>query len=348
MTRLRTAVLHAAWVGFFCGCSGGDGRVPVVVYSPHGPDILGELETAFEAARPDLDVRWFNLPTGEILTRVRGEAPNPRCDVWWGAPSSTFQRAADEGLLEPYRPTWVEHVPARYRDPGDRFTPHFVMPQVIVYNRERLAAVDAPAHWDDLVSPRFDDRVLIRAPLDSGSMRGAFSWLVAWKAAGADPAPGFQWLARLHRNTKAYVANPKELFEGIKRDRDDVVSIWNLADCIFQRDRYGYPFGIVVPDEGTPVVIDCIALVANPTRAAARADAARAFLEFVTTLDAGRTLMHDHGRLLVRDDVPAADLPPWRAEYAFTPLPVDPAFAARHEDAWMTRWDREVKPLPTD
>ena len=36
-------------VGVAAGCARGEGRTPVVLYSPHGPDQLGILERAFEA-----------------------------------------------------------------------------------------------------------------------------------------------------------------------------------------------------------------------------------------------------------------------------------------------------------
>jgi len=332
--------------GLLSACSKDD-RITVVVYSPHGPDIGKEFEKAFETENPGVDVQYQPLPTADILTRVRGESANPSCDVWWGAPSSTFAIAADEALLEPYRPDWLAHVDEKFHDREDRFAPHFTIPQVIVYNRDRRSADDAPTSWDDLASDAYAGRVVMRNPPPSGSMRGAFSWLVAWKA-GNDPAntkAGFDYLRAVHRNTKSYGAIPKELFEAIKRDKDDVVGVWNLADAIFQRDRYEYPFGIAIPAEGVPVVIDCIALVKNDRRSPARAEAAKKYYDFVTSIESGRKLMNGHGRILIRGDVPAEDLPSWHAEYAYEPLPVDATFAATNADAWMSEWEAKVKPL---
>ena len=326
-----------------CG-GGGDGRIPVVVYSPHGPDILKEFEQKFESAHPQADVQTFNMSTGDILTRVRSEAGSPRCDVWWGAPSSTFSRAAEDGLFEPYRPTWAEQVDARYLDPEDRYAGHFLIPQVIIYNREKLAKEEAPADWDDLLDESFRDRIILRFPMPSGSMRGSFSWLIAWKSQnGADLERGFSFLEQLHDNTKKYSTNPNEFFEAIKRDPDRVVGIWNLTDALFQREEKGYPFGVVIPRAGVPVVTDCIALIKKSGPNPERAALARRFYEFVTSLEAAESLMNTHSRILTRNDIPEEDLPAWRQEYPFEPLPVDPAFAAKHEDEWMKRWDREIK-----
>ncbi|MEO8090933.1 MAG: iron ABC transporter substrate-binding protein, partial [Gemmatimonadales bacterium] len=54
------------------GCSG-DGRIPVVLYSPHGRDQLSLLEKAFEKQRPDIDIRWLDMGSQEILDRLRFE-----------------------------------------------------------------------------------------------------------------------------------------------------------------------------------------------------------------------------------------------------------------------------------
>ncbi len=84
------------------GCA--DGRTPVVVYSPHGRDQLMLLEHAFEAERPDIDVRWLDMGSQEILDRVRFERVNPQADVWFGGPTTTFDRGVADTLLAPIAP----------------------------------------------------------------------------------------------------------------------------------------------------------------------------------------------------------------------------------------------------
>ncbi len=38
-----------------------DHRTPVVIYSPHGRDLLTLFEHRFEASHPDIDVRWLDM-----------------------------------------------------------------------------------------------------------------------------------------------------------------------------------------------------------------------------------------------------------------------------------------------
>ena len=117
------------WAVFLCasglvqlpGCRGSNGgKVPLIVYSTHGKELLSEFEAGFERDHPKMDVRWLDMGSQDVLDRVRSEKENPQADVWWGAPSMLFQQAEKESLLQAYRPTWVSEVAAEARSAGER------------------------------------------------------------------------------------------------------------------------------------------------------------------------------------------------------------------------------------
>jgi len=81
-----------------------DKRTPLVLYSPHGRDLLTLLEKAYEKAHPEIDVRWLDMGSQEVYDRVRSEKANPQGDIWFGGPDTIFARGAREGLLDPFRP----------------------------------------------------------------------------------------------------------------------------------------------------------------------------------------------------------------------------------------------------
>ena len=49
-------------------------------------------------------------PTGEALAQLRAEASNPKTDIWWGGTGDPFLQAAEVGLLEPYRPVYLNDL----------------------------------------------------------------------------------------------------------------------------------------------------------------------------------------------------------------------------------------------
>ena len=90
-----------------------NGKVSLIVYSPHGKELLSDHEIRFEARYPRVDVKWLDMGSQDVLDRLRSEKNNPQADIWWGAPSDLFEQAGEEGLLLPYRPSWAETVVPR-------------------------------------------------------------------------------------------------------------------------------------------------------------------------------------------------------------------------------------------
>jgi len=321
------------------GC-GGDARAPLVVYSPHGVDLLRLFEQEFEARNPDVDVRWLDMGSQEVYDRVRSEAANPQCDVWFGGPAMILARAAREGLLESYRPSWADAIAPEARGPDDLYFGLYRTPPLLVYNEEALSEEEAPQDWDDLLEPRFEGEVLIRDPLASGTMRTIFGMLLARSVAetGSTDA-GFDWLRRLDGQTREYVHNPALLHQKMVR-QEGLVTMWELTDILFQRQR-GLPLGYVFPESGTPVIEDSLGLVAG----ASHPGEARRFIDWVGSREAQKLAAEKLYRLPARSDIPPEELPEWArsALEEMRPMELDWELIERQGAEWMRIWDREVR-----
>ena len=136
----------------------------LLIYTPHGQAQLRDFIARYKQLYPDADVQFLDMGSREILERVRAERNRPQADLWWGASHTTFQTAADENLLASYRPSWWDKVAASNRDPEDRWYGIYETPEVIVYNNEAVRPEDAPRDWDDVLDPKWRDKVLIRNP----------------------------------------------------------------------------------------------------------------------------------------------------------------------------------------
>ncbi len=328
MPRLYTLLV----VLVLAGC--GDDRETLVIYSPHGKELLGAYEDAFEQEHPGVDVQWLDMGSQEAYDRVRTEATNPQASLWWGAPQTMFAKAAGQDLLEPYTPTWAEAVPAEARDAQHRWYGTYRTPEVIMYNHDAVDSTAVPRSWDDLLQPRFADRIIVRSPFGSGTMRAIFGAMIQRQPTVDD---GFRWLARLDENTKTYAADPTQLYLSLARGEGDV-TLWNLPDAYLQSSDLGYPFSWVIPAEGTPVLVDAIALVKGAPNMAR----AKEFYEFVTSRDALIEQAAQFHRIPVRTDIEPEALPAWmRVE--IRSMPMDWDRLADEGAAWMQYWDENVK-----
>lgn len=338
--RRRRPLLGAALGALILAGCGGDGRTRLVLYSPHGRDLLSLVEKAFEAEHPDVDVRWLDMGSQEVYDRVRSEAANPQCDVWFGGPDTIFARGSAEGLLTAYRPVWADAVPAASRGQGDTYFGVYRTAPVLVYNTAVLSREAAPHDWDALLEPRFRGKLLIRDPLASGTLRTFFGMVVARSVTETgSPDRGFDWLRRLDAQTKEYVLNPALMIEKLNR-REGWVTIWELTDILWQKKR-GAPLDFLFPASGTPVIDDAIGLVHGAPHEAA----ARAFVDWIGSPEAQRLTAEQAFRLPARTDLPAAELPAWaqRVLAELVPADYDGTLVARDGARWMVTWDREIR-----
>ena len=319
-------------------CQGG--RIPLTIYSPHGRDHLTLLEHAFEAAHPEVDVRWLDLGSQEVLDRLRLERVNPQADLWFGGPTTLFERGVAESLLAPYRPSWAGSVDSSGIGPADLYYPVYRTPAVIAYNNLAVPDSLAPRDWDDVLLPQWRDKVLIRDPVASGTMRAIWGLILqrSMRATG-DTAQGMAWLRRLDGQTRTYALSPALLDAKLAR-QEGLVTLWDLPDILIARQKH-MPFGYTFPSSGTVVIDDAIALVRNARHPAT----AQEFIEFVGSVDGQLLAAARVFRLPARHDLPADRMPAWVAavERDMKVEPMDWALLTREGAGWMGYWDQHVR-----
>jgi len=317
-----------------------DQRTPIVLYSPHGRDQLTLLEQAFERQRPDIDVRWLDMGSQEILDRLRFERVNPQADVWFGGPAAIFERGIRDSLLVPYRPDWSDRVNSKTIGPNDYYFPVYRTPAVIAFNSRAVSRADAPRDWDEVLEPRWKNKVIIRDPMASGTMRAIWGLiLIRSLSQTGDTARGMAWLRRLDGQTKTYTINPALLYEKLAR-QEGLVSLWDLQDILISAAK-GLPLGYVFPRSGTVVIVDAIGLV----RGSRHPEAARAFIDFVGSVEAQLLTAREVFRLPARSDLPADSLPYWvtEVEREMIVSEVDWSLLSDRGPEWMRYWDQHVR-----
>src|SRR5512140_1914945 len=94
-----------------CKSSSQSSQHKLLIYTPHGQDMLRDFVARYKQIHPEVDVQFLDMGSREVLERLRAERNRPQADLWWGAAHTTFQTAADENLLAPYRPSWADKVP---------------------------------------------------------------------------------------------------------------------------------------------------------------------------------------------------------------------------------------------
>lgn len=334
-TPIRLSFLLTLIATMLIGCGDRAEKARIVVYTPHGKELLRAYEDAFEREQENVDVQWIDMGTQQVFDRVNTEKARPQGSIWWGGPASVFDQAARLGLLEAYQPTWSEHIDASAHHPEHYWYGTYVTPEVITFNNRIVAPEDAPMDWDDILLPKWRDKVLIRYPLASGTMRTIFGAMIMRQPTVEE---GYAWLARLDVNTRSYTADPTQLYLKLARE-EGAVTLWNMPDTDLQIRDNGYPFSYHVPRSGTPLLTEGIALIkGGPSR-----EQAIAFYEFVTSREALTRQANDFHRIPARTDLDPNQLPEWIRNVEIRSMDVDWDRLATEGPGWMQHWDEQIK-----
>jgi len=237
--------------------SASSAQEPLIAYCPMPENDCSRLLAAFKADT-GIESRFIRIPTGEVLARLRAERNNPQADIWLSGPIDSYAQAAEEGLLEAYRPKGIENIDRRYI-PNDehQFTTWGLVAMTFVYNEKLVSDAGAmpPDSWRSYADPAFRNNVMLPHPAGSGT---AFFILAAMvQIYGEDET--FRILKEIDKNVIHYTRS------GAVGAR--IVATGEAAlSMVFSVDLEnlwveGYEAEFAFPKEGTASTMDAVALV---------------------------------------------------------------------------------------
>jgi iron(III) transport system substrate-binding protein len=199
--------------------------------------------------------------TGEIGAQLRAEAANPKTDIWWGGTGDPFLQAAEEGLLEAYRPAYMNDLydwsVRQYAMSGNRVGGFYTSAMGFGFNTEVLKKkhLPEPRCWADLIRPEYKGEIEMSHPATSGTGYTIVAGLV--QLMGEDAA--FDYLKKLHRNTIAYTRSGQAQAPNVAKGEVAVGISFIFGFEKWRHDKY--PVKAAAPCEGTGYEIGGIALV---------------------------------------------------------------------------------------
>ncbi len=175
----------------------------------------------------------------------------------------------------------------------------------------------------------------------SGTMRTIFAHIIYRESGGTgDPEAGYEWLLRLDAQTREYALNPTLLYQKLAR-QEGLVTMWNMPDILTLRATTGLPIAYRLPESGTPVVVDAVAVVGGSERR----EAAEAFVEFVGSEEAILDAAELFFRVPARQDIPTERLPEWAREELprLRIMEADRELLRERTSEWMRHWDDRIR-----
>jgi iron(III) transport system substrate-binding protein len=312
----------------------------LTIYTARDKEEVEHVVDLFTLKHPQYKgaVNTITLSAQAALDRLRAEKSNPQAGFLWGGTLQGLEQAADEGLLAPSSPTNANLIDPSRKDPQGRWYAEMLLPEVIIYNHDLLKPDDAPKEWDDLVTPAFKDKIVIRDVLASGTMRTIFSAMIYRDyAKTGSPDAGYEWLKKLDANTVVYTPTPDDMY--LKLDRGvGTVTLWNLQDALIQPLKNKRPWSYVVPASGVPVLLDGVGIVNNPKMM----QAASEFQNFLLEPRLQAQLSKDYYQIpAIR--LADAEKPEWLAKLNIKEMNLDWNVLSQKQTDWMNYWSQNIK-----
>ena len=290
-----------------------------------------------------IKVNQAHKGTGEIGAQLRAESANPKTDIWWGGTGDPFLQAAEQGLLEPYRPPYIndlhEWAVRQYAMSANMVGGFYTSAIGFGYNTDVLKkkSIPEPKCWADLVKPAYRGEIEISHPATSGTAYTIIAGLV--QLMGEDAA--FDYLKKLHRNTTTYTRSGQAQAPNVAKGEVGVGVSFIFGFDKWRHDKF--PVKTAAPCEGTGYEVGGIALV----KGARNKEAAKRYYDWLMS-PAGQAIGGKAGSLQSPANKifkPDARIPSMDGvkliKYDF-----EKYGKAAERKRLIERWTREVEALP--
>lgn len=204
LTALAAVLVVAA-----CGGSGAD----LTIYSGRNEELVGPLLDRFEGESGlSVDVRYGD--SAELAALIAEEGENSPADVFFSQDAGALGAVSDTLATLP-RPV-LSAIPARFRDPADRWSGVSGRARVIAYSTERLEEAEVPDSVYAVTQERWRGRVGL--PPSNASFQAFVS---AMRLAVGD-ARTRRWLEALSDNEPRRYENNIQTMQAIARGEIDL------------------------------------------------------------------------------------------------------------------------------
>jgi 2-aminoethylphosphonate transport system substrate-binding protein len=326
----KSLLLAAAFAALVVATGGAQADGVVTIYSADGlhdgtPNWFQSQFDAFTKAT-GITVQYVEAGSGGVVERVAKEASNPQADVLVTLPPF-IQKAAADGLLQPYTPAGADQIAAEQKDPNGNFVALVNNYMNFIYNASALP--EAPQTFADLLDPKFKGKIQYSTPGQAGdgtavmvelihaygSKDAAFDFFKKLQDNNVGPSASTGKLTALVNKGELYVANGDLQMNLAQMADNPNIKVFWPAGPDGKRSTFALPYyvGLV---KGAP-----------------HTDNGKKLIDFLLSKDAQESVSSVALGVSVRADVKPADK-------------IRDAMAG--VDVWTPDWAEVLKDLPAD
>jgi iron(III) transport system substrate-binding protein len=273
----------------------------ISVYSALNETTNNQLFAAFKSAT-GIDASILSLPAaGDLQTRITSEKNNPQADIFVGGSSEFHDPLGKQGLLEAYQSPNAADVAAQFKEPTGLWTGWYTGIFGFISNTSRLSSDlggKKPTTWDDLLDPAWKGKLILPDPIKTG---GGYIFIATQIFRfNRDEAKAMDYMKKLHANIASYGPTSPGVITSVANGEAAGAPNWS-HDILTEKAKDPSKVDLTIPKD-TGFEVGAVSIV----KGGKNLPAAKAFVDWVLTKDAGVLNVKLSNRGSVRKDVAPA------------------------------------------
>lgn len=311
-------------------------KTQLLVYTALETDQIKAYQEGFNAANPDIEIKWVRDSTGVITAKLLAEKANPQADAVMGVAASSLALLDKQGMLIPYAPLNLDAIMPQYRD--KKAPPAWfgmdVWGATVCFNtvEAQKRHMPKPETWQDLTKPIYKGQIVMPNPASSGT--GYFD-VVAWLTLFGDQngkGGGWKYMDKLHDNIAQYThSGSKPCNMAASGEFAVGISFEYRANA---NKAKGAPIDLVFPKEGLGWDLEAFAI----HQGTKKLDAAKKLADWVSSKDAMK--LYGKNFAITAQPGVAAPLANVPKDYEQRLVKFDFNYAAGERARILTEWTR--------
>jgi iron(III) transport system substrate-binding protein len=261
----------------------------VTWYSAHySAEQAEQYGQAFMTKYPGIKANVVRTTAHVAYQRLTQELKSggPQVDAFSSTDVSHYIELKSKGLLEKFTPAnSATTLPALQNiDPDGTYFTTSIGTIGLTYNTEKVKPEDAPKNWPDLLDPKWKNQVSVGHPAFSGYV-GIWVWQMAQLYT-------WDYFEKLQKNNPHIGRSILDTLTML-RAGERMVAAGSLGPAT-EANAKGEKIDIVHPTDGTVLIVAPSAVI----KGCKRPNAAKLFLEFMTSADASKISVAAYGESL--------------------------------------------------
>jgi iron(III) transport system substrate-binding protein len=305
------------------------------VYSALNESTNNAFFAAFTKVYPDITPQVLPLPAaGDIQTRIQTEKDSPKADIFIGGDSAFHIALQKQSLLTPYKSPNASVLDAQFKDPDGYWTGWYIGIFAFVTNTDRASEAPKtgkPTTWDDLLDSGWKGKLILPDIIKTG---GGYVFLATQVFRfGKDETKAMDFMKKINANVAQYIPTGPGGIQLVGQGQ--FVGCPNWAHDIVTAKNNGQHVELVtVPDTGSE--LGSVSIV----KGGPNTNAAKAFVDWMLTKEAGALNVQLSNRLSTRKDVPPAPGAPTLQSVKL--VNYDRAWAADNKTRLQKMWQQTI------